>query len=240
MERKEINWLIEEKYKKGITKEFEKDIERLKKGEPIDYVIGFSYFLNCKIDLSYKPLIPRPETEFWTEKAIKDIGEKRSVCLDLFSGSGAIGIAILKNTKNTKVDFAEADRNLLKQINLNLKINKISKERYSVFYSDVFSKVKRKYDYIFANPPYIPKIRKNKVQKSVIDFEPEKALFGGEDGLRYIKIFLEDIDKYLKKEGKVYLEFDSSKKKELKKIAKGAEFYKDQYERWRFLIMNNI
>ncbi|MDD2913373.1 MAG: HemK/PrmC family methyltransferase [Candidatus Paceibacterota bacterium] len=238
MDRKEINWLIEEKYKKGITKDFEKDICRLKNGEPIDYIIGFVYFLKAKIDLSYKPLIPRPETEFWAEKAVKETGKKEVLCLDLFSGSGCVGVAVLKNNKNAKVDFGEIDKNLLKQIKLNLNINKIKRERYNVFYSDIFSKIKKKYDYIFANPPYIPEKRKNKVQKSVILFEKKEALFGKEDGLFYIRIFLKEVRKHLKKGGRAYLEFDSSQKKEIEKIEKEADFYRDQYGKWRFLIIS--
>ncbi len=237
MEEKEINWIIKEKYKGKENKETKKDLKRLKKGEPVDYIIGFVDFLNSKIDLSLKPLIPRQETEFWTEKIIKKIGSKKAYCLDLFSGSGCIGVSILKNTKNTKVDFAEIDKNLLKQIDINLKINKINKKRYKIFYSNVFSGVKNKYDYIFANPPYISKKRINKVQKSVINFEPKKALFGGENGLKYINIFLKDVNKYLKKEGVIYLEFDSSQKNKIEKIEKSAKFYKDQYGKWRYLII---
>ncbi len=235
MER-EIAWLLNEKYKGKRTKEAKKDIERIIKGEPIDYVIGFTYFLGAKIFLSYKPLIPRPETEFWAEKAVKKIGDKKASCLDLFCGSGAVGISVLKNNKNSRVDFADIDRNALKQTLINLKKNKIKEERYNVFYSNIFSNVKNKYDYIFANPPYISKKRISKVQKSVLDFEPQKALFGGEDGLKLVKPFLKDFRNYLKKEGKVYMEFDSFQKRSIEKIAKEAHFYRDQYGKWRYLI----
>ena len=232
---KEINWIIKEKYGGKIKKKLKKDIERLKKGEPVDYIIGFSNFLNCKINLSSRVFIPEPETEFWVEKAIKEIKDKKVSCLDLFSGSGCIGIAVLKNTKNTKVDFAEIDKNLLRQIKKNLETNKIEKKRYNIFCSDVFSDVEKKYDYIFANPPYISEKRIDNVQKSVLDFEPKKALFGGEDGLKYIKIFLKNVSKYLKKRGKAYVEFDSFQKRKIEKITDGLEFHKDQYGKWRFL-----
>ncbi len=243
--KKEITWLVKEKYNlplDSFNKEIQKDIARLKKGEPIDYVIGFSDFLGCKIDLTFKPFIPRPETEFWTEKAIKEIKKSKSLCLDLFSGSGCIGIAVLKNNSNSKVDFAEKNKNFLKQIKLNLKINKIDKKRYNVFYSDIFQNVRKKYDYIFANPPYISLDRIKNVQNSVFDFEPKQALFAENQGLEYIEKFLKQANNYLKKQGKIYLEFDSFQKNQIEKILKNLDynnysFHKDQYNKFRFLIV---
>ena len=53
----EIRWLLEEKYKGKLTPQAKKDIAKLKKGEHVDYLIGWKPFLNCAIDLRYKPLI---------------------------------------------------------------------------------------------------------------------------------------------------------------------------------------
>ncbi len=235
---KEANWILKEKYKGEITEEFKKDLERLEQGEPVDYIIGFVIFLGCKIDLSFRPLIPRMETEYWVEQAVHDMKQKRNIkCLDIFSGSGCIGIAVLKKIKDAKVDFAELDENLLKQIKINLGLNKIDKKRYRIIQSDIFDNIHGRYDYILANPPYVPSTRK--LDKSVSSFEPHKALFGGKDGLDYIKVFLKEADNYLKKGGKIYLEIDSPQEKKIRELLKGRKyaFHKDQFGKTRYLIL---
>lgn len=245
--QKEVEWLLKEKYHGKLTKAAQKDIARLKAGEPVDYLIGFVEFAGCRIDLFFKPLIPRPETEHWTQKATQDIrtSSKRKLCircLDVFSGSGCIGIAVLKQIPQIRVDFAEKEKRLLKQIHLNLKKNGISKKRFGVFQSDIFSKVPLKYDYIFANPPYVATLRWKNVQPSVARYEPREALVAGKDGLRYIKRFLRKAKSHLKSDGTIYLEFDSPQKKEVEQLLKfygylSWQFHKDQYGKWRFVVI---
>ena len=70
---KDEQWLLEEKYAGVETKEFEVDKARLAGGEPVAYLIGFQPFLGLKIYLDSRPLIPRPETEWWTEQLLEEI-----------------------------------------------------------------------------------------------------------------------------------------------------------------------
>lgn len=249
--KKEIAWLLKEKYFDKPNKNFDKDIKRLQAGEPLAYVIGFSEFLGCKIDLSKKPLIPRPETEFWVEKAIskmhydsESFGDYGVKVLDIFSGSGCIGLAVLKNIQNATVVFAEKDKKNIDQIKLNCKINGLDKKRYKVIQSDIFDKVKGKFDYIFANPPYIALTKKSKIPVSVLDYEPHVALFGGEDGLFYIKNFLAGAVDFLNSGGVIFMEFDSTQKKSIQALLKKLsyenwQFYQDQYQRWRWVMLQN-
>jgi len=248
--KREINWILKEKYQGQLTKATKKDIIKLQAGEPVDYLIGFVEFLGCRIDLSFKPLIPRLETEYWVELAIKDIKDKikntknRIRALDIFAGSGCIGVAVLKHIPQIHVDFAENEKKLLQQIKLNLKKNRILKKRFQVFHSNIFYEIYGKYDYIFANPPYIADGRIKRIQPSVLKHEPVKALFGGIDGLKYIKRFFKESKKRLHSNGKIYLEFDSPQRKEINRLLKKFEysswqFYKDQYGKWRFVVVKN-
>ena len=211
-EKAEVSWLLREKYGDfDLEKIHSDDKERLKKGEPIDYVIGFVDFLGCRIDLSKKPFIPRVETEFWTKRVIEDLSLFRSKrplrCLDVFAGSGCIGVAILKHIDKTTVDFVDNDEKALEQIAINLRLNGISDKRYRLIKSDIFQNVDGHYDFILANPPYVPEKDIENVQKSVLEFEPREAIFGGPDGLFYIKGFLNKARFYLHPAGKIYMEF---------------------------------
>ena len=214
--------------------------------EPIEYVRGFTEFLGCKIDLSKKPLIPRTETEFWVKKIINCIRVKNTRsrvfhALDIFSGSGCIGIAVLSRVKNAEIFFVDNSPSCIAQIKINLKLNNINKKRYKVIKSDVFKNIdkKEKFDFIFANPPYIAEKNKHLVQKSVLDFEPHSALFAEEDGLLYIKQFLKNAKKYLNKNGQIFMEFSSEQKSQIKILTKHfgykfCKFHKDQYGKSRW------
>ena len=205
---------------------------------PEDYKKGFKDFLGAKIDLSKKPLIPREETAHWVDVAIKEIKEGEE-CLDLFAGSGCVGLATLKNVKNSFCDFGDKEKIFLEQIKISLDLNDIGDERYNLIETDVFSNIKKQYDYILANPPYVAEDRIDEVGEDVKMFEPSIALYGGRDGMKYIKIFLEEASNYLKEKGIIYLEFDPEQKEWIEEIIKDKyskfEFLKDQFNKYRFV-----
>lgn len=244
-QKSDLEFLLRDKYKGNWRDDFLKDIERIKRGEPLDFVIGWMPFLGTKIDLRYKPLIPRPETEFWAERVVKEINKRKSAkILDIFSGSGAIGIAVLKHSKKTRADFGEYEPDLVKQIKLNLRLNKIPAKQSKVFRSDVFRNIKGKYDFILANPPYIPLSRKAKVHASVVKYEKPSSLWGGKDGLYFIKKFLKEAKNHLLPGGEVWMEFDTLEKEKIATICSklGYKFepQKDQYKKWRYAIIQNL
>jgi release factor glutamine methyltransferase len=241
---KEAHWLLSEKYGGKECPEYRADIARLKSGEPLAYIIGWTDFLGCKIDLSKHPLIPRPETEFWTERVIKETSlftsDNSSLrILDLFAGSGCIGVALLKHLPQVMVDFGERDEELYEQIQMNIIKNEIDPNRARIITSDVFSDIPERYDIIVANPPYIDPLKKSTVQESVLAHEPDSALFADDGGLAFIKELIDEAPQHLNAGSTTYIEFGEKQKAAVEKLSSGntwtTRFWKDQYDKWRVI-----
>jgi release factor glutamine methyltransferase len=212
-------------------------------------------FLNCKIDVSRKVFIPRPETEFWVEKTIKEIKKIKNSSsaglslriLDIFAGSGCIGIAVLKACPELcqKVDFRDIDKKAIEAIKINIEKNNIPKAKYRIIKSNLFECLEsEKYNIIFANPPYVALNRIAEVDKEVLKKEPKIALFAGPEGMTIIEKFLEEVKKHLKQNGVVYLEFDPLQKEKIKKILEEERFQfsfrRDQFQKYRWVKIKNI
>jgi len=250
MESQEMKWLLEEKYGGEKSKAFFADCKRLVLGEPLAYLIGHTPFLNCKIWLDSHPLIPRPETEFWVEEAIKTIRDGATMSLgltettprilDLCAGSGCIGVAVAKAIPVARVDFSEIDSSHLPTIKKNLEENRISTDRTQVSHTNLFENLTGKYDFILSNPPYID-ASLNRTEESVIKNEPYLALFGGEKGLEIIDQIIEDAPTYLKPGGQLWIEHEPEQSETISKLGKKGGFsvttHKDQYETERYSIL---
>jgi release factor glutamine methyltransferase len=174
-------------------------------GRPLWYCIGDTDFYGYKIKVDERVLIPRPETELLVENAIKHVNDSSKV-LDLCTGSGAIAIAIKKqtNAKVTAIDISVDALDLAKE---NAKLNDADIEFIE---SDLFEKISdgndRKFDLIVSNPPYIKSQEISELQKEVKDFEPILALDGGEDGFEFYKIIASASKNYLEQSGVLLLE----------------------------------
>lgn len=239
---REKQWLLEEKYQGIESSEFFADLEKLQSGTPLAYLIGNIPFLGTVITLESKPLIPRPETEYFTHWLLEhEIQNKAMQILDIFAGSGCIGVGILHNSENTRVDFAELKPNHIEQIQKNLHVNNISKHRYCLFQSDIFTSIpNQKYDIIIANPPYISIKRTETVESSVLNHEDPDALFAKDDGLFFIKEIILQGKNFLTEYGKIYIEFDPWQTELLENFCKEHSilhytFHLDQYGKKRFI-----
>ncbi|MES2014501.1 MAG: HemK family protein methyltransferase [Patescibacteria group bacterium] len=246
-------FLLREKHNGQKTSAYESDLLRLHAGEPLAYIIGFIPFLGAKIFLDSHPLIPRPETEYWTEEAVREITvyreqftekEERIKILDLCAGSGAIGVAVLQRVPGVLVDFADIDSSHFPTIQKNVRTNGIDESLVHILESDIWSAITDTYDFILSNPPYLSKNRTDRIETSVLQSEPEKALFAEENGFALIRKILEGLDAHLKPKGVLYIEHEPEHEETLKELAHTlhfkAETLPDQYGVLRYSIIRRL
>lgn len=179
-------------------------IERRCLHEPLDSIVGFTPFYDLKIPFDKSVLTPRLETEFLVERVLLDIGSNSNLkILDMCCGSGCIGLSIAKATglSITLVDISDNAINIAKN---NAKLNNI--QNISFVVSDLFDKIKDKYDIIVCNPPYIKTQDLNNLEIEVRDYDPQLALDGGEDGLDFYRKIADTCVNYLNQKGTLYLE----------------------------------
>ena len=219
------------------TEDFLKDVKSLTEGEAFEYLLGEVKFCDAKIDLSLRPMIPRPETEFWVKQAIENILNTRRGftlrVLDLFSGSGNVGIAVLKNIPESIVDMIELDPKLKEQIEISIVKNNIKKLRTQIITGDTWTGAAGTYDVIFAVPPYVPPQMKEEVMKE-LSAESPLSFFDKEDGFYFHKQVLSRAKEFLKEGGVLYLEFDITQREKIEMLAKeygfkNYSFLKDPY-----------
>ncbi|AZZ65490.1 peptide chain release factor N(5)-glutamine methyltransferase [Metamycoplasma phocicerebrale] len=206
-----------------------KEEKLLKKDYPVQKIIGYQIMQNVYIDIRYKVLIPRYETEEVIIESYNYIN-KNSKVLDLCCGSGFIGLAVAKNIK-CEVTLSDISIFALKQTKLNAKINKL--DNLKVIKSNLFKNIKEKYDLIVSNPPYLNK--KHIFSKS-LKWEPKKALYAKDDGLYFYKKILNEASKYLKNSGFLIFEIDEFSKKWIEKNYPKTVFKKDINKKNRIAI----
>ncbi len=241
---KEVEWLLREKFDGVKTPDFEADVKRLEAGEPLAYVIGWIPFYDCKIDVTLHPMIPRPETEFWVARAVKELeasGKEKLRLADTFSGSGCIGVALLVHLPNATVHLSEFDPKLTEQLRINVRNNGIDESRAICSADNALEGLSGTYDAIFANPPYIDPKAIPEMDASVINYEPHLSLFAGERGLDYVKLIIHQGWGLLNAGGTFYIECDAHQRAWIEELLVGTpwahEFWFDQYDQVRFLIL---
>lgn len=213
---------------KNIEKEILKIQDKINKGYPLQYAIGKWNFYGLDLLVDKRALIPRYETEILVDLIINDNSNNKKV-LDIGTGSGAISLALSKNLKDSKVIGVDISKNAIDLANENkikLNINNVEFKE-----SDIFSNIKEKFDIIVSNPPYINKKDFEKLDNKLY-YEPQNALYGGEDGLYFYKKIIKNAKNFLNKNGKIYLEIGYDQKDSISNLLeeygyKQIKSYKD-------------
>lgn len=183
---------------------------------PVQHILGYAYFYGYQFNVNEHVLIPRRETEELAEQVLiyadKYFDEEKIDVVDLGCGSGCISVTLaLEEPKFNVLGTDISDEALL--------VAKSNAEKLGVNVlfrvSDWFSNITEKFDIIVANPPYIP--AQESVERTV-DKEPSLALFGGEDGLKFYRVILENAQYHLKEKGLVAFEHGYQQKDDIKKL----------------------
>ena len=192
-------------------------LDRLKKHEPIQYVLGKTKCCNLNFSVNESVLIPRPETEELVNIILKnELGNK--TVLDIGSGSGCIAVSLAKHSPKAKVTALDICKDAIELSQRNAKENDVNLEFIN---ADILNyKSDKKYDIIVSNPPYVLESEKKHMSKNVLDYEPELALFvKNDDPLQFYKAILDFAKNSLNKNGEIYFEINETCNNEIKDIA---------------------
>jgi protein-(glutamine-N5) methyltransferase, release factor-specific len=217
-------------FSKDQTDNYINSIKKISTGIPIQYITNNQEFMNLNFYVDENVLIPQPDTETLVEEVINEYKEKKCEILDLCTGSGAIAISLAKYINESNIVASDISMKALQIAKLNAEKNLVRK-KIEFIESDMFNKIyKDDFDIIVSNPPYIKTKVIEELDKQVKN-EPYIALDGGADGLKFYKIIIENAYKYIKNEGKVFLEIGYDQKNELINLFKENNHYENIYSK---------
>lgn len=185
---------------------FSSFIRRRATGEPLQYILGKWSFYGRDFFVGKGVLIPRPETEQLVEFAVKTIRKKQmKTVIDLCAGSGCIGLTVALENPDCFVWLLEKYDGALNYLKKNLRA--LGVKNAEILQADALSAVLPDLhaDLLLSNPPYVPDGEMPALQKEV-RFEPDTALLGGADGLRFYRAIAETWLRVLNPGGEVFLE----------------------------------
>lgn len=158
---------------------FEKALDRLLLGEPLQYITGIQWFLGRCFQVNKEVLIPRPETEELVQWIIDDYRSMSSLnVLDIGTGSGCIPVSLKLGLHNVTVTSCDISEGALAMAQVNAtNLNAAVDFRLVDFLDEKNWSLFGSYQVIVSNPPYIPISEKEVLDKNVRDFEPATALF---------------------------------------------------------------
>jgi len=190
---------------------FHKALKRLLKNEPVQHITEEMEFYSLPFKVNKNVLIPRPETEEMVGLVIKECKGSETI-LDIGTGSGCIPISLKKRLKNTLVYGVDVSGEALVVARDNAALNatEVTFVKQDILkMSSIKDSLKKEFDVIISNPPYITNSEKKLMSENVLTFEPHVALFIADDEplLFYDKIGHLAYDN-LSSGGKLYFEIN--------------------------------
>lgn len=221
-------------------------VARRAKREPLQYIVGSTSFRGHEIICDARALIPRPETESIVDLLKERIaGVEAPRIADIGTGTGAIAIACAKEIEGAKVFAGDISKEALALAKENAKANELAKSegKLQFFEGSLLEALPAEcypLDALVSNPPYIPNKDRESLQAEV-KYDPETALFGGEDGLDLVREILKQAEGKLKPGAPLIMEIASGEETILEAEAKDLQTlewvasHKDYYGNVRFV-----
>ena len=213
-------------------------IARLRRHEPLQYIVGSARFHGHRFKVTPAVLIPRPETEQLIDMIVDENPASDLRVLDMGTGSGCIAISLARALKFAQVDALDVSRDALAVARENAAALKV-KVRF--FESDMLSpQPPARYDIIVSNPPYVCWSERESMERNVLDYEPGQALFVPDnDPLLFYKAIAAYATASLERGGRLYLEINQRFGNEIKRLLEDHGFdevriIEDSYGKTRF------
>jgi release factor glutamine methyltransferase len=181
-------------------KKIEEITAELKRGRPIQYILGETNFYNCHIRVNEHTLIPRQETEQLVDLIIKENPGYRGEIIDIGTGSGCIAIALAKNIREACVTAIDISEKAIQTAKLNAADNAVT---ICFLEADIFVPDKipcPPAGIIVSNPPYVRESEKEKMHVNVLEHEPHS----------FYRAILEATKILLVPGGKIYFEINEA------------------------------
>lgn len=209
----------QEKIKDEDFIKIKKIVARLKKFEPVQYILGETEFYGLRLNVNPSVLIPRPETEELVDWMVRSNLPANSLILDIGTGSGCIALALKSALKNAKVSGTDISEGALQTAHENAARNKLDVHFYR---SDILKQENPDneiYNVIVSNPPYIKESEKLLMLPNVLEYEPANALFVTDnDPLVFYRSIAGFAKKYLAENGKLFFEINENLGFEMKNM----------------------
>jgi release factor glutamine methyltransferase len=167
---------------------FDAALARREKREPLQHITQTAAFRSLELKVGPGVFVPRPETEQVVQYAIDYLRQlpMPGKAIDLGTGSGAIAISMAFEVPQTKVYAVELSEDAHKFAAHNIAKNGVSVELRLGAMQEVVTDLVGQLDVVISNPPYIPNSA-IPIDPEVRDYDPDLALYGGEDGLDVIR-----------------------------------------------------
>lgn len=207
----------------GLVSELDAILQRLLKNEPVQYILGYTWFYGQKFKVTPHTLIPRRETEELVDLVAKQNQHECPVILDIGTGSGCIAIMLKQMLKKCSVWGLDISPGALETARENAKLILDESKRIHFVQGDILTEETQSqlgmFDIIVSNPPYVTESEKNAMQANVLDYEPSSALFVPDnDPLLFYNVIAAFAKQHLNPGGKLYFEINEQFGSELKQM----------------------